>query len=129
LTTVQAGDAFLLGDKGLEDHLWVILSDPTKDAQRVLLISLTTAAPHKESVCLIQAGEHPWVRHETCVAYDKAKVVSLDQLYALKNKGLIQLQAPVSAILLKRIRDSAADSVDLAIELADILSEQELVDF
>src|SRR5205823_2432203 len=80
LTTVQAGDAFLLGYKGLDDHLWVIVSDPTKDAQRVLLISLTTAAPHKESVCLIQAGEHPWVKHETCVAYDKAKVVSLDQL-------------------------------------------------
>jgi hypothetical protein len=126
---VQAGDTFLLGDKQVDDHLWVILSDPTKDAQRVLLVSLTTAAPHKESVCLIQPDEHPWVRHETCVAYDKAKAVSLDQLSDLKNKGFIQLQAPVSAILLQRIRDRAGDSVDLAMELADILSEQGLVDF
>jgi hypothetical protein len=35
----------------------------------------------------------------------------------------------VSAILLRRIRDCAGDSVDLAMELADILSEQGLVDF
>jgi hypothetical protein len=126
---VQAGDTFLLGDKEVDDHLWVILSDPTKDPQRVLIVSLTTAAPHKESVCLIEAGEHPWVRHRTCVAYDKGKAVSLAQLYDLKNKGLIQLQAPVSPTLLARIRDKAGDSVDLAIELADIPSEQGLVDF
>jgi len=53
---VQAGDTFLLGDKRVDDHLWVIVSDPTTDASRVLLVSLTTAAPHKESGNIVLVG-------------------------------------------------------------------------
>jgi len=126
---VQAGDTFLVKSHSLDDHLWVVLSDPTKDPTRVLIVSLTTATDYKERVCLIQAGQHPWVRHESCVAYDKAKVVALSHLLALKDQGLIELQTAISAQLLQQIRDRAGDSVDLPMEMADILSQQELVDF
>lgn len=126
---MQAGDTFLVKERSLDDHLWVVLSDPTKDEVRVLIVSLTTATSYKEQVCLIQAGQHPWVRHESCVAYDKAKVVTLVQLLSLKDQGLIEMQAPISMGLLKQIRDRAGDSVELPMEMADLLSRQELVDF
>jgi hypothetical protein len=125
---VQAGDTFLLVNQNLDDHLWVVLSEPPKDASRVLIVSLTTAAQHKESVCLIHAGEHPWVTHETCVAYNYAKLVTLANLHGWKDAGHLKLQDPVSAALLKRIRERAADSVDLALEYAELLSDQELLD-
>jgi hypothetical protein len=125
---VQAGDTFLLVNQKLDDHLWVILSDSQMDANRVLLVSLTTAAAHKESVCLIQAGEHPWVTHESCVAYNHAKVVTLAQLHGWKDAGHLKLQDPLSAAMLKRIRERAAESVDLALEYAELLSDQELLD-
>ena len=126
---MHAGDAFLLLDKSVDDHLWIVVSDPIKDKNKVLIVSMTTAAPHKEAVCLIQPGEHPWVRHDTCVSYDNARLVSLQQLLALKDTGMLDMQEPCSNLLLKRIRDAAGDSVDLPMEMAEILSEQELVDF
>jgi hypothetical protein len=126
---VQAGDTFLVKDHTLDDHLWIVLSDPINDAEHVLIVSLTTATDYKERVCLIQPAQHPWVRHETCVAYDKAKVVALSQLLSLKDQGLIELQTPITVELLQHIRDRAGDSVDLPMEMADILSQQGLVDF
>lgn len=97
---MEAGDTFLLVNKKLDDHLWVILSDPQKDTRQILIVSLTTAAPHKESVCLLQAGEHPWVTHETCVAYNTARLVTLANLHAWKDAGHLEMQAPLSAGLL-----------------------------
>jgi hypothetical protein len=128
LNLVQAGDTFLLVNKKLDDHLWVILSDPNKDAEKVLIVSLTTAAPHKELICLVQPVEHPWVTHETCVAYNFAKVVSLANLYSWKDAGHLQIQPPLAASLLNRIREQAAESVDLRLEYAELLSDQGLLD-
>jgi hypothetical protein len=122
---VQAGDTFLLADKRLDDH---VLSDPERGAERVLLVSLTTTAPHKERACVVQAGEHSWVRHETCVAYNHAKLVTLKQLHDWKDAGHLRTQDPLTPALLERIRRGAADSVDLPLELAVLLSDQGLLD-
>jgi hypothetical protein len=125
---VNAGDTFLLVNQKLDDHLWVILSDPGKDSTRVLIVSLTTAAPHKESVCLVHAGQHPGVTHESCVAYNYAKIVTLANLHAWKDAGHLKLQVPLSPNLFKRIREQSAESVDLALEFAELLAEQGLLE-
>jgi hypothetical protein len=92
---MEAGSTFLLTE--LDKHLWIVLSDPKLDDTKVLLVSLTTAHHLKESVCLLEVGDHPWVRHQTCVNYQDAKVVSLKKLYELKDKGLLRLQEPLTA--------------------------------
>jgi hypothetical protein len=126
---MDAGATFLLKDKSVDDHLWVIISDPRTDPKNVLFVSLTTYADYKEDVCLIQVGDHPWVRHLTCVAYDFAKVTTFDALYALKDKGLLELQPPVSEALLKRIRQAAMASTRLKIDYYSILEDQDLLEF
>ena len=126
---MDAGTAFLLKDKAVDGHLWVILSDPKIDPTRVLFVSLTTYADYKEDVCLIQVGEHPWVRHLTCVAYDFAKITTVENLLALKDKGFLELQPPMSTDLLKRIRQSAMASTRLAIDYYTILEDHGLLEF
>jgi hypothetical protein len=86
----------------LDNHLWVILSDPKIDAEKVLLVSLTTVTPLKETVCILEVGDHPWIRHRTCVFYEYPKVVSLETLHRLQDAGLLQLKEPLSPRLLKR---------------------------
>jgi len=123
---MDAGSTFLLTQK--DSHLWIVLSDPAIDAENVLIVNLTTAHHLKESVCLLEAGEHPWVCHRTCVNYADAKVVPLKSLYALKDKGLLRLQNPLSAALLQRVREGAAPSVRMSLENAQILIDQRLID-
>jgi hypothetical protein len=125
---MMAGEAFVLKDRGVDDHLWVVLSDPAKDPEHVLIVSLTTLAPHKEQLCLVQGGDHPWVRHLSCVAYDFAKIVRDADLNQLKHTGRFDMQPPVSAALLERIRAGVANSTEIKMECADLLIQQGLLD-
>ena len=125
---MDAGSTFLLAQPEHDSHLWIVLSDPKVDAKRVLLVSLTTATPLKETVCLLEVGDHPWIRHQTCVYYEYPKVVSLEKLYQLKDAGLLIPQEPLASQLLHRIRESAALSERMALQYAEILIEQGLIE-
>ena len=58
----------------------------------------------KEDVCLIHVGEHPFVKHKTCIAYGSAKEARLEALVQLRDTGYLQPAEPVSPELLDRIR-------------------------
>ena len=65
---MEAGDTFYLPDKSADGHLWIVVSDPERNPNRVLLVSMTSHDVGKEDVCLIVAGEHPKVTHKTCIS-------------------------------------------------------------
>jgi hypothetical protein len=60
---MKAGDTFYISDRGVDTHLWVVISDPDRDAERVVLVSMTTYEGYKEAVCLLDVGDHPRVSH------------------------------------------------------------------
>jgi hypothetical protein len=125
---MEAGTAFLATDpQSGREHLWVILSDPAKDAQKVLIVNLTTLDERKERICVLQRGDHPWVRHESCVHYEASRVTTLKALYGGKDAGLIQLVDPVSPALLQRMREGAMASGRIPLDNAEVLVEQGLV--
>jgi hypothetical protein len=128
---MNAGDTFRVPEPGtsLDSHLWVVISDPAVDPQRVLIVNFTTRREDSDPACILQAGEHPFVHHETCVNYAGAKVVSGAQIQALLRKGLLTTHAALSSTLLKRMRDGAAASGRMSLDHADILIEQGLIEF
>jgi hypothetical protein len=75
---VNAGDAFYIRDRSVDTHLWVVISDPLKDPNRVVLVSVTTFETYKEGVCLVRPGDHPRITHESCVAYQEARMTTLE---------------------------------------------------
>jgi len=125
---VQAGDTFLLKDKAVDDHLWIIVSDPSVDDQKVLFVSMTTYGPSKEAVCLLNPGDHPFVRHQTCIAYDFARATSLQKLTALKDAGLLEMSTPVAAGLLIRIRRGLSLSKRIRSDHLELMLDQGLLD-
>ncbi len=60
--------------------------------------------------------------------YGGAKVVSKANIERFIRQGLMIAHASVDAALLKRIRDGAADSERMALDHADILINQGLID-
>ncbi len=56
---MKAGDTFILPDDSADKHLWVVISDPDQDPERILVVGLTSYDVTKEDVCLIKAREHP----------------------------------------------------------------------
>lgn len=127
---MNAGDTFRIPEPGtsLDSHLWVVISDPAVDPARLLIVNFTTRRKDSDPACILQAGEHPFVHHETCVNYGGAKVVSVAQIQTLLQKGLLSSHAALSDVLLKRIRDGAAASERMSLDHADILIEQGLIE-
>ena len=120
------GDTFLRNDS--DRHLWVVLSDPRKNPEKVLLVNMTTNSPRKEQACVLQRGDHPWILHETCVNYGDAVVTSDRLLEEAKATAAITCKVPLERSVIERILAGAASSARLTLELAEILSEQELID-
>ncbi len=121
------GDAFLRTDS--DRHLWVVLSDPSKDPNNILLVNLTSWKPEKERACVLNVGDHPWITHETCVNYNDfdAIVTTLPKLHAAKDAGALKMQEPLSEKVLQLILQGAAESVRLSLEKAEILASQGLI--
>ena len=99
-----------------DNHLHIVLSAPNPDGL-VAVANLTTWAPHKDQACIVHAGEHPFVRHESCVAYERAALrpaAGIDKLLAL---GLAAEWPPVTGALLSRMQRGIHASPNAANEL------------
>ena len=122
---MDAGTTFLLS--AVDIHLWIIISDPNLDAENVLIVNLTTLAPRKEQSCVLKVGDHPWIRHDTCVNYGDSQVTTLDKLVAAQNANALMIQSPASPDVLKRIHEGAMNSTKMPLDHAEILISQGLV--
>ena len=78
----------------------MIVSDPAVDAEHVLFVSMTSYDVSKEKVCLLDVGDHPFIKHRTCIAYDFAKAAPLQALLTLRDQGHLSMGEPVSDELL-----------------------------
>jgi hypothetical protein len=60
-------------------HLWVIASDPDP-AGNSLIVSLTSLKGSKDQTVILHAGEHPFIKWATCVAYGQSDLISEEKL-------------------------------------------------
>jgi hypothetical protein len=122
---VEAGMTFRLSY--LDEHLWVILSDPEKYPDKVVCVNFTSGG---DDTCLVKRSEHPLgLTHDSCIGYQFAKVIPLKNLYKLKDVGHLQLEPDrITQVLLERIRQSAGNAKLMDDEVADTLIEQGYID-
>ena len=123
--TVSGGNTFLPAKPF--NHLYVVISDPSKDQSRVLLVSLTSFKPKEESCCIVNKGEHPFVQHRSCIRYKDAIMPSVGQLVKLLEGSLFTKRESVLVALLARIRGGACQSEFLPEECRRLLQEQSLI--
>src|SRR3954463_12349845 len=99
----------------------MIISDPARDLQKILIVNFTTWEPHLDQACVVEAGEHPFVVHRTVVNYARVRIVPDATLEQLRTAGRLQLlNDPLTPGLLTRIRESAMNSTSLPLEAGDV---------
>jgi hypothetical protein len=106
---LSCGDTFLTGD-GEEDnfHLWVVLTPP--DEGEVVTVCVVTAHKRSERIVVLNTGDHPFIQHESVIAYGFTKIRTVSDIEELLNKGFAKRRDPVSVALLDRIRAGLLDS-------------------
>ncbi len=122
---MDAGTTFLLA--AVDIHLWIIISDPSIDPDNVLIVNLTSLTASKDQSCILRRGDHPWIRHDTCVNYQDSQVTTLRKLIAARDGNALLLNAPLDSAILKKIREDSLKSTKMPLEHADILIGQGLV--
>lgn len=92
-------------------HLFVIAVGPTNldgygGNPQVIMVSVTTIRPDfpHDSACVIRAGEHPFVTHDSYVYYRDPRIESVEHVQAMVDQAVWQSKDPCSADLLRRIK-------------------------
>lgn len=119
---MKAGDTFR--PVKFDNHLWIIISDPLMDADKIVITNLTTNTRDEEQHCILKVGDHPFVTDNSAVRYRDAKVVSATDLGILIKAKQLKPNEPMSGDILKRIRDGATKSEHIPDGCREILEEQ-----
>jgi hypothetical protein len=117
---LNLGDTFLNLNPYIATHLWAIVSTPTPEDQ-VVMFNFTSRKPGCDETCVIRRGEHPFVKHDTAVAYRRGRLLSRTDWNKLQELGFYEAQPPLSNALLKRIQQGALDSEFTPIGLQEIV--------
>ena len=125
---MQIGDTFLLEDREVDSHLWVVLSHPQENRDAVVIVNLTSLGTLKDQSCLLDVGDHPWISHPTCVQYADAKCVSEETIDRLVAAGHLKPREPAADALLAKILRGAALTDAMPIKCRRVLVDQDLID-
>lgn len=71
---MHQGDTFTV--RSIDDHLWVILSHPDKHPEEIVCVSVTSRTQYADHACLLAVGDHPFIKHDSYVYYEKPTIVS-----------------------------------------------------
>lgn len=126
------GDTFLnksLPDLGLPSHLWVVISKLTHSLEEVVIVNFTSCrdSGDVDPSCLVNKGEHPFLRHETYVKYSGALVPQVCKLEELETSGLLTRKEPVDEVLLAKVLEGAKTTPFLKLKIRKILEDQYLI--
>lgn len=126
---MHRGDTFLITEPGtsLDDHLWVVVSYPEVDSANVVCLNITTYADYKDRSCVLAEGDHPWIKHDSCIYYDGPKVVQHETLGTFQEQGLITLHESMPDNTLIRIYEGATITNRMPLECKNILDKQGLI--
>lgn len=98
------------GPAGEEErkHLFVLLTDPyvgSASKASVLMVSLSSikvGVPYDPS-CILSVGDHAFVRHDSYVAYQRARLEEVDKLLRGVKNGQLLPHAPMNSAVFARI--------------------------
>ncbi|MDQ9887248.1 MULTISPECIES: hypothetical protein [Acinetobacter] len=114
----EAGDAFFC-QAGPKEHLFVVLFDPDTYpsegyGKRLCIVSVnfTSVTTEKkiDPACIIEAGEHPFIQHQSFVLYERIQVMDHQHVCHCVNTGVYRPATKVSVELLDRIICGIQDS-------------------
>lgn len=129
MTTLSTGDTLRVTNPGVsyDAHLWIVLSKPELDTEHILIVNLTSWRPDKDQACILNPGDHPYIKKKTCVNYALSKIVAADHIGRLVRSHDLEKDVRLSMELLERVREGAMLSKFMPLDHGQLLIEQGLV--
>ncbi|MFT4266910.1 MAG: hypothetical protein QM586_06785 [Xenophilus sp.] len=111
------GQTLLVPSGPAGQHLFVLILGPAAvpdrgSAPHVAMVSFTTlrsGVPH-DAACVVQAGEHPFIRHASYAYYRDVRIEPVPHVAAMVQRAAWQPHTPCSPELLARLRQGVCAS-------------------
>lgn len=106
-------------------HLHILLTSPSqKHPDKVLIANLSSFVQgvHEES-CILEPGDHPFIKHRSYIPYNKAKIFALQNLRDGIAQGLYRPRDPVGHDVFKRICNGLEQSTRVALGIKKFYME------
>lgn len=105
---LKVGSAFIMkGTGGANNpdgaHLIVCIAKVPPD-QNYIVVPVVSLHAFSDKSCVLSVGDHPFIRHESCAAYDHARCISIAAFRSEVKSGRIIQQPSASTDVLGRLQ-------------------------
>ena len=107
---MQVGDAFYPITPVIMEHLWIVVTAPASGNGKIVMVNVTSHRAGSDEACVLQDGDHPFIQHQSTIAYQHAQIADAAALDMFVAKGYLQMRARVTGGLLHRIQNGALAS-------------------
>jgi hypothetical protein len=104
------GQSLLMPSGPSGNHLFFVILGPIQldnrgSTPQVLTVSVTSIKPDLpfDDACVLKVGDHPFIQHDSYVAYRHLRIDPLPHVERLVQSGVWQPHTPCSPELLERI--------------------------
>lgn len=103
MNDIRAGRSLRIRDVRMGWHLFFVVTDPDPTT-KVVTVMLVTERPHTDHTCILDVGDHPFVRHRSSVDYGTARFAPVRKLEEAVRRARASFDADLSDDLLERVR-------------------------
>lgn len=120
----KPGDCLLINSGPIGKHLFVLVLDTKLGGQHQIVsvpVCTVRECARIDDACLIQPGEHPFVKAESFVQYRDARVDPVEHIQRCVREGTFLPHLPASEDLIDRIKQGLAGSRFVKRYIKDLL--------
>lgn len=85
-------------------HLWVAVTDPDPQTGEVVIANITTQAPGRDQTCILNPGDHPFLKHESVMNYAEAMIPTEESVERAARGRVVQWDVPLAPAVLSRVQ-------------------------
>jgi hypothetical protein len=90
-------------------HLFIVTTDPCPQGS-LLLVSISSCRPGCDTTCRLFVGDHPFVKRDSFIAYDLARIEGADGLMRGVKNGLLHPREAIDTAIFARICHGITES-------------------
>jgi len=127
----EIGDTYfnkVIDCRGVSPHLWIVISDPKKDPENIVMVNITTHLDNALRECLLFPSDYPsFIKEPSYVHYKEAQLTNCDAIKYKIDESIFEQRPAISPETLRKLLSHAARSKFIPRECRRTLQKQGLI--
>ncbi|MCK5876738.1 MAG: hypothetical protein KAG43_03820 [Candidatus Marithrix sp.] len=91
-------------------HLFIVLTAPEGEPPVVVMVNITTRRPTSDATVILTSGDHPFIKHESVVAFEHTSLFEVERLENGLSNGSLSKYPDINETLFIIIKQGLLNS-------------------